>query len=150
MDTDTGAIRIGPATAEQGDAVADLWRRTGLTTAYNDPGADFAFARAGAASDVLVALDGERVVATVMVGHDGHRGWLYYVAVDPARQGSGLGQRMVAAAEAWLRDRGVPKVQLLVRATNTGVMGFYDRLGYETSEVRVMQRWLTPDGQPPG
>ena len=57
---------------------------------------------------------------------------------------------MVAAAEDWLRARGVPKVQLLVRATNEPVMAFYDRLAYERSDVRVMQKWLTADGRPPG
>lgn len=141
---------IGPATPDQRDAVAALWRRAGLTTPYNDPHADFDRARGGPASDVLVGTDAGGLVATVMVGHDGHRGWLYYVAVDPDRQGGGLGRRMVAAGEDWLRARGVPKVQLMIRATNEPVMAFYDRLAYERSDVRVMQKWLTADGQPPG
>ncbi len=89
------SLVIGPATADQGDAVAALWRRVGLTTSYNDPRTDFDRARGGPSSDVLVATVGDTVVASVMVGHDGHRGWLYYVAVDPEVQGGGVGRQMV-------------------------------------------------------
>lgn len=84
----------------------------------------------------------ERIMCSVLVGHDGHRGWLYYVAVTPAQQGHGFGATIVAAAEEWLRARGVRKVQLLIRPTNVKVRAFYKHLGYETSPVTVMQRWL--------
>ena len=114
-----------------------------MVASYNDPHADFRFARAGAASDVLVAADGGgRVVGSVMVGHDGHRGWLYYVAADPGARSRGIGREVVRAAEAWLRERGVRKAQLLVRRSNAGVAAFYERLGFEESDVVVMQRWL--------
>ncbi|HEV2529444.1 MAG TPA: GNAT family acetyltransferase [Thermomicrobiales bacterium] len=121
-------LEIRPATVEDRAAVTALWHRTGLTRPYNDPDADFDRARCGPASDVLVGERAGAVVASVMVGHDGHRGWLYYVAVDPRVQSDGLGRRMVAAGEDWLRSRNIPKVQLLVRATNGGVLAFYDRL----------------------
>jgi len=127
--------------------VADLWEACGLVVAYNPPLDDIAFAIAGRESDILVGLRDERIVASVLVGHDGHRGWLYYVAVAPDLQGEGFGARIVAAAESWLRDRGVRKVQLLVRPTNARVLGFYEHLGYERSPVTVMQRWL--DGTEP-
>jgi ribosomal protein S18 acetylase RimI-like enzyme len=92
---------------------------------------------------VLVATDrSERVVGSVMVGHDGHRGWLYYVAADTSVRSRGIGREVVRAAEAWLRERGVRKAQLLVRRSNTGVVAFYERLGFEKSAVVVMQRWL--------
>jgi ribosomal protein S18 acetylase RimI-like enzyme len=77
-----------------------------------------------------------------MVGHDGHRGWLYYVAVAPARQRRGLGWRMVEAAEDWLRQRGAPKAQLMIRETNTQVEAFYAKLGYATIPRIVMQKVL--------
>ncbi len=135
-------LTVSHATVEDRDAVVDLWRACGLVATYNPPEADFEFARDKPASDVLVGRTGEIIVDSVLVGHDGHRGWIYYVAVSPAHQGSGFGAEIVAAAEQWLTDRAVRKVQLMVRSTNTKVLGFYDRLGYERSEVTVMQRWL--------
>lgn len=125
--------------------IADLWTACGLVVSYNPPLDDIAFARQSTDAEILVGTQDGRIVATTLVGHDGHRGWLYYVAVAPDLQGSGFGAEIVHAAEAWLKERGVRKVQLLVRATNTKVMSFYDHLGYETSNVTVMQRWLTDE-----
>ena len=84
--------------------------------------------------------DVEAVAATVMTGHDGHRSMLYYLAVAPERQGQGLGKQAVKAAEAWLARRGVWKVNLLVRAENEAVRGFYEALGYSVSPVLCMAR----------
>ena len=124
--------------------LCELWRDCGLIASYNDPAADFRFATMGPCSDVLVGEDaGGEVVASVMVGHDGHRGWLYYVAADPRHQGSGFGRRIVEAGETWLRDRGVVKLQLLVRETNTKVVSFYEHLGFEVAPRTVMSKWLT-------
>ena len=77
-----------------------------------------------------------------MVGHDGHRGWVYYLAVSPAFRRQGLGRRMVEAAEAWMSERGVPKAQLLIRDTNLGVQSFYERLGYTVLPRVTMQKVL--------
>jgi GNAT superfamily N-acetyltransferase len=77
-----------------------------------------------------------------MVGHDGHRGWLYYVAVAPDLRGLGCGRAIVAAAEDWLRVRGIPKAQLMIRDTNTGVRDFYAGLGWNEAPRIVMERWL--------
>ena len=66
-----------------------LWQRCGLTQPWNDPAADIAFARRGPNSDILVGRSGDKLVATALVGHDGHRGWVYYVAVDPMRRAQG-------------------------------------------------------------
>ncbi len=123
--------------------VVELWRACDLVASYNDPAADFRFARAATSSDVLVAADETgRISGSVMVGHDGHRGWLYYVAAAPHSRGSGVGRQMVQAAEEWLRQRGVVKAQLLVRETNTGVVSFYEHLGFETAPRTVMGKWL--------
>ncbi len=118
------------ATAGDKHAVIALWQACGLTRPWNDPDADFDFALAGPASTVLVLREDGRIVATAMVGHDGHRGGLYYLAVDPAQQGEGLGRRLMAAVEGWLRTQGVPKLNLLVRKDNAAVIGFYEALGY--------------------
>jgi ribosomal protein S18 acetylase RimI-like enzyme len=77
-----------------------------------------------------------------MVGHDGHRGWVYYVAVDPDRQGQDFGRAIMAAAEDWLRARDVTKVMLMVRPDNVAVQAFYDRLGYDVQERVIYAKWL--------
>ena len=90
-NTPCADLLIRPAKEEDEAATVALWQACGLVASYNDPHANFRFARAGAASDVLVAADGDgRVVASAMVGHDGHRGWLYYVAVDPGVRSRGI------------------------------------------------------------
>jgi len=141
------AVRIAIRPVEDGDvaAVIDLWHRAGLYRPWNPPERDIDFARRSPHCALLVAdVDGRPVVASVMVGEDGHRGWVYYLAVDPSAQGRGLGRRMMAAAEAWLLARGIWKVQLLVRRENGAVRGFYDALGFETGDVVMMQKWLEP------
>jgi ribosomal protein S18 acetylase RimI-like enzyme len=120
----------------------ELWKRTGLTRPWNPPEEDFDRALAGAGSAVLGAIDGGHLVATAMVGHDGHRGWVYYLAVDPDFQSSGVGRAMMQAAETWVRDAGVPKIQLMVRSTNTAALDFYDAIGFKVEETTVLSRWL--------
>ncbi len=124
------------------DQVVELWRECGLTRPWNDPHLDIADARAGSTSTVLVARADGRVAASAMAGLDGHRGWLYYVAVAPELRGTGLGRAAVVAAEAWLVARGARKIQLMVRTTNTAVLGFYERLGYGDQETTVLGRWV--------
>ena len=128
------------------DEVIGLWREAGVSRPWNDPAADIAFARKGPHSTVLVgALDGS-IAATAMVGEDGHRGWVYYVAVAPDLQRGGLGRAMMAAAEDWLRARGVWKMQLLVRSDNAQAKGFYEQLGYRDTETTCFQKVIAPDG----
>lgn len=83
-----------------------------------------------------VAMAGEQVVGSIMAGYDGHRGWLYSVAVLPGEQRHGLGTRLVRTAEAALTELGCTKVNLQVRDTNHAVAAFYARLGY-AEEPRV-------------
>jgi ribosomal protein S18 acetylase RimI-like enzyme len=122
------------------DQVIALWHASGVSRPWNDPARDIAFARRGAHSTVLVAELGGKVVASAMVGEDGHRGWVHYVAADPAHQGTGLGRMMMDAAEQWLRARGVWKVQLLVRADNAAVRQFYEHLGYRDTRSVCFQK----------
>jgi ribosomal protein S18 acetylase RimI-like enzyme len=79
-----------------------------------------------------------------MVGHDGHRGWVYYLAVQPVSQRQGIGRALMAACERWVQDHGIPKIQLMVRSTNAGVISFYEELGYADSDVVVLGRFF-PD-----
>jgi ribosomal protein S18 acetylase RimI-like enzyme len=134
---------------EDGDvaAVVALWQRCGLTRPWNDPSADIALARRGSNSAVLVGRHDGALVATVMVGHDGHRGWFYYLGVEPDVQGRGFGRAMTKAAEAWLVARGIAKAQLMVRAENDRARLFYERLGYGEQHRLVFAKWL--DGRDP-
>nr|WP_255608800.1 GNAT family acetyltransferase [Methylosinus sp. Sm6] len=142
-------MTIRRASAEDERAVVALWSDCGLVVSYNDPAADFRFARAGACSDIFVAADSaEKIKGAVMVGHDGHRGWLYYLASDPDLRGRGIGERMVRAAEEWLRERGILKAQLIVRETNRRVVSFYERMGFEVAPLVLMSKWLTPSAIP--
>ncbi|MDO5682764.1 MAG: GNAT family acetyltransferase [Propionibacteriaceae bacterium] len=142
-------MRIAHATTAQRDAIVALWSEAGLTRPWNDPYADLDRALAGPASTVLVATDraagaGE-VRGTVMVGHDGHRGWVYYLAVTPDQRGAGIATQLMRAAEDWLVDAGVPKIQLMIRAGNAGVRAFYERLGYADQDVLVLGRFFDDD-----
>ena len=91
---------------------------------------------------MLVGRDDGAIVATAMVGHDGHRGWVYYVAVDPDRRNKGFGRAIMDAAEAWLRAAGVPKLQLLVRRDNLKAGTFYQSIGYEEADTIVFAKWI--------
>ncbi len=90
----------------------------------------------------MVGRDGRAVVTTAMVGHDGHRGWVYYVAVDPDCQKRGYGRLIMAAAEDWLRSAGIAKLQLLVRRGNEQANAFYGSLGFTESTSVMFQKWL--------
>ena len=120
---------------EDVDQVIALWTACGLTRAWNDPYHDIQFARVSATSTVLVGLYENQVVASAIAGHDGHRGGLYYLAVHPAFQRQGYGRMAHEAAVEWLQQRGVWKINLMVRAENAGVRGFYESLGYELNPV---------------
>jgi len=128
--------------APDGAAAMALWHAAGLTRPWNDPATDFTAALRAADAAVLGAWQADALVGTVMVGWDGHRGWLYYLAVDPACRRRGIGRALVAAAEAWLGARGAPKVQLMVRDGNGVAAGFWRALGYDHQAVAVFGRRL--------
>jgi ribosomal protein S18 acetylase RimI-like enzyme len=119
-----------------------LWNAAGVARPWNDPARDIAFARRDDHSTVLVGVEDGRIVASAMVGEDGHRGWVYYVAIALERQRSGFGRIMMQAAEDWLIKRGVWKVQLLVRADNAKVARFYEQLGYRDTQSVCLQKIL--------
>ena len=141
------ALTIAPiGDADIADVIA-LWRRCGLTRPWNDPAADIALARKGENAAMLVGRDVSGIVASVLVGHDGHRGWVYYVAVDPDCRHKGYGRVIMDAAEDWLRGRGIEKLQLMVRPDNSQVQAFYQSLGYFEQERVIYAKWL--DGREP-
>ena len=123
------------------DVVA-LWQACRLNVPWNDPAVDIPRIRNSPQARLFVGRLGETPIGTVMAGDDGHRGWLYYVAVHPDYRRQGHGRALVRHAEAWLAARAVPKAELLIRGANLDVRDFYVRLGYEAADRLVMQRWL--------
>ena len=116
------------------EQVVALWHDCQLVVPWNDPKEEIERKMQVQPELFLVGVVGERVAATVMAGYDGHRGWLYALAVAPDRQRQGLGRRMVEEAEARLRALGCRKVNLQVRASNTEVVAFYERLGFSVED----------------
>jgi len=133
---------IAPITPAQFDAAIELWHEAGVTRPWNDPLDDLRRAVAGPASTVLAGSDGETLLAAAMVGHDGHRGWVYYVAVRVEARGLGHGRAMMRACEEWLAERRVPKINLMVRGENGPARAFYAALGYRHDDVVVLSHRL--------
>lgn len=138
-------VVIGEMLAEERDLVIALWSRCGLTRPWNDPEADMTLAEASENATVLVAREDGRIVGAAMTGHDGHRGALYYLGVDPDSRRGGVGRALVRAAEDWCRSRGAPKLNLLVRTENQAVLAFYDALGYLPTNSISLYRTLDPE-----
>lgn len=139
-------LDISPIADADIAGVIALWQRSGSTRPWNDPTHDIAFARQSDNATILLGRHGTAVLASVMVGHDGHRGWVYYVATDPDHRHKGYGRAMMSAAEDWLRQRGVEKLQLMVRSENTAVNAFYESLGFGEQKRVIYAKWL--DGRP--
>ena len=138
----TDVLDIAAITEKDIPGVIALWQRCGLVRPWNDPSADIALARAGDNADVLIGRAGDTIAASVLVGHDGHRGWVYYVAVDPDHQRRNFGGVIMQAAEDWLRARGIEKLQLMVRPDNTAVNAFYESLGFGEQKRVIYAKWL--------
>ena len=113
------------------ELVIDLWRRCGLVVPWNDPAAD---------------IDGAVLVASAMGGYDGHRGSIFYLAVDPDYQGRGYARKIVDHLTALLKQRGCPKLNIMVRSSNQGVIEFYRRLGFQVDEILCVGKRLLDEG----
>lgn len=130
--------------SDQG-AVVELWRECGLVVAWNDPESDIRRKLRVQRGMFLVGLRGPRLVATVMAGYEGHRGWINYLAVKPEFRKQGLGRRLMEEAEALLIAAGCPKVNLQVRKSNSAAVAFYERIGYSSDAVVSMGKRLRED-----
>jgi len=127
------------------EGVVSLWERCGLIRPTNDPRKDIRRKLAVRPDLFLVGVLDGRIVASVMAGYEGHRGWLNYLAVDPEQQRKGLGRSIVMEAESLLRSSGCPKINLQIRASNHDVIEFYRRIGYSTDDVVSMGKRLEQD-----
>ncbi len=122
--------------------VIDLWRRCGLVVPQNDPKKDIEMKLQVQPELFFVGAISNRIVSTVMSGYDGHRGWIYYLAVDPDYQQNGIGRRMVEKAEMKLRKLGCQKINLQVRNSNKSVIAFYEHIGFLDDDVLGMGKRL--------
>jgi ribosomal protein S18 acetylase RimI-like enzyme len=130
---------------EDQPAVIDLWDRCGLLRPWNNPVKDIA-RKLNVNSDwLLVALIRNKVVGSVMIGYEGHRGWINYLAVDPGLRRQGIGRRMMEHAEEILRKAGCPKINLQIRSENKEAADFYADLGYLRDDVISFGKRLEPD-----
>ena len=131
--------------ADDTESVVGLWHVCGLTRPWNDPHKDIARKLTDRNGAFWVVEDAGDIIATVMIGYDGHRGTINYLAVTPAAQEQGIGGELMRRAEAYLIDLGCPKVSFCVRKDNLPVLSFYDRLGYEIDDVHFLGKRLITD-----
>jgi ribosomal protein S18 acetylase RimI-like enzyme len=141
---------IRPFLPADESAVVTLWERCGLTRPWNDPHLDIRRKLQIRPDLFLVGVLDGVVVASVMAGYEGHRGWINYLAVATEHQGKGLGRAMMAEAERLLAQAGCPKVNLQVRFSNQQVIEFYRRLGYAVDDVVSMGKRLEKASTPGG
>ena len=127
------------------DAVVRLWRECGLTRPWNDPYRDIARKREVQPDLFLVLEEQRELIGTAMIGFDGHRGWVYYLAVAESRRAQGYGRALMAEAERRLVELGCPKIMLMVRADNSEVIDLYEHLGYGLESTVVMGKRLILD-----
>jgi len=131
------------------DDLVALWQLGGLTRPWNDPDRDIDRKVAQDPDHLLVLEADDRLIGSVMVGYEGHRGWINYLVVHPDHRGRGLGRVLVNEAERRLGALGCPKVNLQVRSSNRSAVDFYRRIGYSVDDVVSMGRRLDADQLPP-
>ena len=131
--------------ADDTESVVGLWHVCGLTRPWNDPHKDIARKLTDRNGAFWVVEDAGNIIAAVMIGYDGHRWTINYLAVTPAAQEQGIGGELMRRAEAYLINLGCPKVSFCVRKDNLPVLSFYDRLGYEIDDVHFLGKRLIAD-----
>jgi ribosomal protein S18 acetylase RimI-like enzyme len=138
-------MHIRPFASVDEAAVLALWQACGLVKPQNDPRKDIARKLRVNPEWFLVAESGGRIVGAVMAGYEGHRGWINYLAVDPARRRAGLGRALMAEAERVLRSAGCPKINLQVRPENRDVVAFYEAIGFSVEGAISLGKRLERD-----
>jgi ribosomal protein S18 acetylase RimI-like enzyme len=125
--------------------VINLWRECGLIVPWNNPKIDIARKYEDSPELFFIAELGVELVASCMAGYDGHRGWIYFLAVKPAEQRKGIAAKLVTRVEQALIRLGCPKLELMVRKTNNEVVSFYSSIGFDPDPVMVMSKRLIED-----
>ena len=138
-------MQIRPFLDTDEAAVIALWEACGLTRSWNDPRKDIERKRRVQREWFLVGTQGDAVIASIMIGYDGHRGWINYLAVAPGERLHGHARTLMREAERLLAAVGCPKINLQVRSSNTAVVEFYKRIGYGQDDVVSFGRRLIAD-----
>jgi ribosomal protein S18 acetylase RimI-like enzyme len=138
-------MTVRPFEIKDESAVVKLWQRCGLVHPSNDPLKDIARKTKVRPDLFLVGVIDEQIVASVMVGYEGHRGWINYLAVSPEHQKRKIGSRLMDEAERLLRLEGCPKINLQVRTSNQAVLDFYRAIGYVQDDVVSLGKRLEHD-----
>jgi ribosomal protein S18 acetylase RimI-like enzyme len=138
-------VKIRIFQESDGSPVILLWERCDLLRPWNDPEKDIQRKLEVQPEMFLVGVLHEEVVATVMAGYEGHRGWVNYLAVAPEHRQQGLGRAIMAEAERLLGRAGCPKINLQIRGTNASAIEFYRRLGYRVDDVVSLGKRLQRD-----
>ncbi|KCZ60282.1 GNAT family acetyltransferase [Hyphomonas atlantica] len=128
--------------ASDRDELIRLWQACDLVRPWNDPAADIARAVTAKDATLLVGREAGELIASVMIGYDGHRGWACYLAVAPGQRSRGHGREIMEEAGLWLVARGAPKLELRVRHGHCAAEAFYAQLGFEREAVNVYGKWL--------
>ena len=142
-------LTVRPFRSEDEAAILDLWMRCGLVHPANDPRKDIRRKTKVRPDLFLVGTLEENIVASVMVGYEGHRGWINYLAVSPDYQKRGFGRTLMEEAERLLRAEGCPKINLQVRTSNADVLAFYRAIGFLKDDVVSLGKRLEHDQQEP-
>jgi ribosomal protein S18 acetylase RimI-like enzyme len=138
-------VNIRPFKPEDEPAVVALWKECELTRPWNDPHKDVARKLKVQPELFLVGTIDGVVIASVMAGYEGHRGWVNYLAVAKKFRGRGHARTLMRQVEAELLARGCPKLNLMVRSTNREALEFYRRIGYAQDEAVPLGKRLIPD-----
>lgn len=138
-------MQIRPFQISDESALVDLWRTCELVRPVNDPAKDIRRKLAVNPEWFLVGIMNDRLIASVMAGYEGHRGWINYLAVHPEHRLRGYGRLIMAEAERLLRGTGCPKINLQVRTNNRAVIAFYERIGYRVDDVMSLGKRLEHD-----
>ena len=138
-------MKISEFTDDQSGKVIALWEKCGLTRSWNNPEKDIARKNSSKNGKFLIGQIDEVLMASIMIGYDGHRGSINYLAVDPDFSGAGYGKILIAEAEQLLLAVGCPKINLCVRTDNNKFVEFYRQLGYAVEPVHLLGKRLIKD-----
>ena len=136
------SLLIRPYQTEDEDALVTLWKMCELTVPWNNPHKDIARKLQVQPELFLVGILDNSLIATVMGGYEGHRGWINYLAVHPDFQEKGYGQEIMNSVETWLREMGCPKINLQIRTGKDNIAFFYQKLGFTKDHIVSIGKWL--------
>lgn len=138
-------MKIRPFEISDQKEVIELWKACQLVVPWNDPAKDIARKLKVDADLFLVGESEGEIIATVMGGYEGHRGWINYLAVSPQQQRKGYGKKIMQLVEQGIQQKGCPKINLMIRAKNTEAVAFYRSFGYELETSVGLGKRLEPD-----